>query len=522
MLASIVANVLGKLTSGGQADLTPEEADALPALLREGLLRSVAVDPQAGPRLSLLRAQLSAARGIDAAQESALREQILALSDALAEASGGVELRGLGDGGAYRAGGSALGTYHLTQKGRALLGDLGPRASRVGALELSTFLVALDALKANVAERASRAQQIVANLHTPGHPSPFEGAARLAALGGAARREPAPLVARHLNEAYRATASSTLTPKERWSCAESAVLAVAQLEHAGPIVADLLALRQSLTTQYGLADGEDALDAAVMLLPWPEAERARALERSIQLSNYVRSATGAGLPLATTLIVERTKNLDEVLAARLVFMNRELVARGLSAGDAAVSSALLSLHDGDASWLMSRTDALQAYLGRFAPIALWAPAAALALLEADVPEILDDVRLASAAVQRHLLAGSGAEAVGLAIKLLFLVAALGHGNEGDAEEQLMLRPAITAAAQRLGLAGIATSLPMLLVAGAAFHRPLLTAQEVALAAAPMHDSYVYGASGWGSSGSSGWGSSGWGSSGWGGGHRSWG
>lgn len=511
MRSSIVASVLSKLTTGGRAEVTPEEAEAFPSLMREGLMGAATVDPEAAPRLARLRAELVAARGTD--REAALREAILALSDVMAEASGGVEIIALGDGGAYRGAGQSVGTYHLTQKGRALLSDLGPRAPRVGAMSLADFQVALDALKRQMGARTERARVIMTAL---GNVEP-RGAARLAALGAAARREPTANVAFYLSEAHKVTTSSELTPNERWSCAESAVLAVGQLEHARPIAQDLIKLRNSLFAQYAHGRSEDALDAAVMLLPWPEAERARAIERAAGLATYFRTATNAGLPLANALVIERTRTIDELLSARLVSMYRELSAQGLSPDEAAVTSALLSLSEGDAGWLVARTGSLSSYLGRFSPTPLWGPAAALSLLQADVPEILDDVRLASAAVQRDLLASSGAEAIGLAIKLLLLVADLGHGQEGDAEEQLPMRPEISAAAHRLGLAGLTTSLPTLLVASAAFHRPLLTAHDVALAAAPMHDSYVFGTSGWGSGWSSGWGSSSWGS-----GHRHYG
>lgn len=512
MNAALAAAILTKLTAGGRVELNAEESAALPGLIERGLVSRAAIDPDAGPTMARLRGELTDARNAGrSAREAELREEILALSDRVASASGGVELHSTGDGGAYRAAGSVLGTFHLTHEGRALLGDLGPRAPRVGDLSVEQFGAAMLALRGRVEARAGRAKDVVLGLSSP---EP-RGAARLAAIGAAARSEHPGHLAQVLAMAYAQTANGPLTPSERWACAECAVLAVGRLEDAPAIVNDILKLRQTLFTQYAYGRSEDALDAAVMLLPWAQAERDQAIERAAQLATHLRSVTNVALPLANALLVERTRPIDQGLAARMISMFRDLSGRGASPEDAMATAAMLSLSDGDAAWLVARADALQSYLGRFSPTPLWTPAGALALLVADVPEVLDDLRLASAATQKVLLSTSGAEAIGLAIKLLLVVAALGHGNEGDAEEGLVLRPGIAAAARRLGLAGLATSLPMLLAASTAFHKPLLTAHDVALAAAPMHSSYVYGSSGYGSSG---WGSS---SSGWGGG-RSWG
>jgi len=507
--ASIVASILGKLTAAGTAELSPDEADALAALVQAGWATRSSDDSDGREELGRLRARLTQARAAgSAAQEGELREAILTLSDRIAEASGGVVLRAADDGGAYRGGARGLGSYHLTHKGRALLGDLGPRSPRLPGLTLGDFEEAVGQLKIRLDERATRARDIVLQLK---HPAAM-GAARLAALGVSARTGLAEHIALYLGQAFVESNSTMLPDAERWSAAESALLVVGALEHSRPIMLDLLTLRQSIVTQYTQGRGEEALDAAVLLLPWSEAERAAAIQRCTSLALNFRAATEATLPLSSALLIERTRVLDELLGARLVSMYRGLRAHGAAEAEAVTTAALLSLSDGDASFLVSRADALQSYLGRFSPTPLWSAAGALALLTAGVPEILDDLQLASAATQRVLLATSGAEAIGLAVKLLLVVAALGHGNEGDPEESLVLRPAMAPSANNLGIAGLATSLSMILAATATFHRPLLTAHDVALSAAPMHSSYVYGSSGY-YGGSSSWGS---------GGGRSWG
>jgi hypothetical protein len=339
------------------------------------------------------------------------------------------------------------------------------------------------------------------------------GASRLAALGVATRHESAAHLGLYLNAAHQDLASSPLTAAERWSAAESAVLAVGPLDGTVPVVRQLVALRNEIFAAYSHGRSEDALDAAVLLLPWPEADRASAIQRAATLANQFRGATNAGLPLALALVVERARPGSELSAARLISLFGGLSQRGASPDDATQAAAFLALSDADPHYLATRTEALVGFVSRFSPTPLWGAAAALALLDGELSGVIDDLRVCSAATQRHLGAGSGAEAIGLAIKLLLLVAALGLGQEGDAEESLVLRPRIAETVRRLGMAGLTTSLPAGLPIGAAFHTPLLTAHDVALAAAPMHDSYVYGSSGYA------------GGSSWGGGHRhhrSWG
>lgn len=501
MDASLLASVLSQLAAGGRAELAPDEIEVLRAAVSAGLLVEARPDPAATTELTRLRAELAAARGTP--RQDALRSEILRLSDRLAESSGGVEVAMRAEG-AYRGASSAIGAYHLTHPGRALLGDLGPRVGRVRGMRYDEFLPALQALKGRIDERARRAREVMGAL---GEVQPL-GASRLAALGVAARAESAMHLGLYLKQAFHDTTGTPLTPAERWSAAESAVLATGRLEDTVPVVRQLVALRNQLFSQYAHGRSEDALDAAVLLLPWPEEERAAAIQRAAGLATHVRNAANAAVPLSTALVVERARPGGELSAARMVSLHALLAPTGAAPDDAVAAAAFLSLADADPAYLVGRTESLLGYVSRFSPTPLWAAAAALALLDGDVSAIVDDLRLTSAATQRHLGAGSGAEAIGLAIKLLLLVATLGLGSDGDAEESLALRPRIAETVRRLGMAGLTTSLPAGLPIGAAFHSPLLTAHDVALAAAPMHDSYVFGSGG------------GYGTSGWGGGHRS--
>jgi hypothetical protein len=517
MDASLLASVLSQLAGGGRAELAADAIEALRYAVSQGLAAPTSADPGAAAALARLRGELAIARGTP--DEAALRSEILALSDRLAESSGGVEIVS-GLGGTYRGGGDSLGSFHLTHAGRALLGDLGPRAERARGMRHDEFVPALVVLRSQIQARAARAGVI---RNVLGEREPV-GAMRLAALGVAARGEEPTAIAQRLAETIAMTASSALTPAERWSAAESALLAAGRIEDGPDVVRQLVPLRDRLLAQFSYGRTEDALDAAVLLLPWPEPEQRAAIARAAELSTHFREAAYAGLPLSLALVLERARPGAELSAARLVAQFAALAPapRGTPdqplPDDAVAAATLLSLADADPEHLAQRTRTLLHYVSRFAPTPLWSAAAALALLEGEVDAIVDDLRLTSAATQRYLGASTGAEAIGLAIKLLLLVASLGLGADGDPEEVVALRPRIAPSVRRLGLAGLATSLPSGLPLGAAFHAPLLTAHDVALAAAPMHDSYVFGSSGgWGGGG---WGGGGSGGGGWGGGGRS--
>ena len=123
--------------------------------------------------------------------------------------------------------------------------------------------------------------------------------------------------------------------------------------------------------------------------------------------------------------------------------------------------------------------------------------AMLTLIEGATNGLLDDLRLASAEVQRYQLAVGGAEAMMHAIKLLVQSSLLAHGTEADPEESIALVARALPAATGLGLAGASSALPMVLSAVTTFHRPMLDAAVVyETAYQPTHSDYVFGG-GWG-------------------------
>jgi hypothetical protein len=152
---------------------------------------------------------------------------------------------------------------------------------------------------------------------------------------------------------------------------------------------------------------------------------------------------------------------------------------------------------------VERWRALRQYLARFAADGMAIAAALLTWIALEPPEILDDLRLASAALAKQRMAGGGAETMTLAIKLLLGIAALAAGREGDPEECLALAPSPVATLPHLGLAGALSALPIASAAVTAFHRTVLdAAAEWERVFHPTHSSWVYGGStrrshGWG-------------------------
>ena len=117
----------------------PAEKDALLDALRAGGLARTAPDPGVErAHLTTLRAEL--ARIVEARSASAdpalvgrergLRTAIVELSERLAESEGSAEIRRLSLSGPYRGGAGPSTRWQLTQRGRVLLSDLGPRRPR--------------------------------------------------------------------------------------------------------------------------------------------------------------------------------------------------------------------------------------------------------------------------------------------------------------------------------------------------------------------------------------------------------
>ncbi|MCZ7681296.1 MAG: hypothetical protein M5U28_21915 [Sandaracinaceae bacterium] len=141
MRAADAGWLLSAIARGGVVELPAGKDELLEALGSAGLVRTA---PDPGPeraQLAQLRgelARIAAARaggGADpalAGRERGLRSAIVEMSERLAESEGATEIRRV-SGAPYR-GGAALGgqRWQLTQRGRRLLSDLGPRSMRLG------------------------------------------------------------------------------------------------------------------------------------------------------------------------------------------------------------------------------------------------------------------------------------------------------------------------------------------------------------------------------------------------------
>jgi hypothetical protein len=271
------------------------------------------------------------------------------------------------------------------------------------------------------------------------------------------------------------------------------------------VPAAIVRWRDDLLTRYCAGRPEDALDAMLLLAAVQGAERETRVARAARFAGEM-AQQGAPTPLSLALLVtaggESAPSPESVALAYRAM--GALTSDPLEALTVAAFAAIQSNVSIESQLARIRT--LHRYLARIAPTGMLTAAALLALLDGDEGGVLDDLRLASKAVQERRLVPGGAEATSLAVKLLLHSALLARGNEGDPEESaaLALRALPSVAAFELasqGLGTLSATLPLLAGSVVAFHRPMLDAAVLYEDhSRPMHSDYVFGG-GWAGGGS---------------------
>ncbi len=470
-------------------------------LVRRGLLRDA---PDPGPeraRLESLRQELAAVGRQrvftpgDVAlvgRERALRTEILGLSEQIAKSESAAALRRTG-GGPYRGGFGAVGRVALTQRGRALLSDLGPRHARAQALELDAFEAEMTALRAAFDQRAARAALVGTTLRA----GAALGHAQNSVLVGlsALRAEPA-RAAMAFDAAFGNVERmlAVQAPADRAAAAECLCLAVEDVAHAHDprLATQLVAMIHDLVHRFRVAF-EDALDATAILSHAPMHDREPRIALANELSVALR-ARGRAISLTYALLATTDHRvLPPHLPSTLAYLDEVLAREVSDPAERMATAVLVAFPRVDHDAQLARWRVIRQYLARVSPDGMSVAAALLAWLSLEPEEILDHLRLASQALARHGIAGTGAETVTTASKLLLAMAALASGAEGDPEERLALAPQATPGLAHVGLQGTLAALP--LAAVSAFHHTVLS-----VAAAwertyhPTHTSYVHGRS----------------------------
>lgn len=501
MRAGDAGRLLSGIAKNGELELAAGSEALLDRLLEWKLIRAA---PEPGPqaaRLAALREQLvQMGRGrsgvtVDAAfvaRERQLRTEILELSEEVARSESATVLRSSG-GGPYRGGAAGFSRVQLTQLGRRALADLEPRLTRVEAMELGTFGNEMRDLRALFDERARRAAEIARHLRS----GPSLGPARLAVPIGLSvlRADPAQ-AARAFDAAIAGVRGGawgiSTNPASEAALAECLCLAVGDLRHAEDysVISRLVAMPHDLQRRFRVAL-EDALDATALLTHLYPEHREPKLALALRLSAALQPR-GRSISLAYALIaVADQEQLPSHLPLALAHLDDVLARELRDAPERMAVAVLISAPGNDATTQLQRWRAIRQYLARVSPEGMSIAAALLAWLALEPAEILDDLRLASQALAKHGLAGTGAETVTLASKLVLAMAAMAAGAEGDPEERLALAPIATPALPLIGLQGVLAALP--LTAVNAFHHTVLTAATAwERSYHPTHSSYVFG------------------------------
>ncbi|MCA9489456.1 MAG: hypothetical protein KC621_06020 [Myxococcales bacterium] len=294
-------------------------------------------------------------------------------------------------------------TPQLTFRGRDLQGELRTRVGRVGAEPLSVFLTAFEDFRKRLSDTAARAAGLLAKL-SPENAAVDEIHLRAAALSLATARPTDALegVVRDFGTALSAVRTAAPDDEARVQLAE------AWASHPSGRVADLLELARLAATVVPHAD--DAVSASA--IAWGEGgERERVLRSGVSLAK----GWGPGELAPGVLLVAAE---GEGRADRVPNLLPSLASVEPDASAARWAAVLLALSPAEPALALTRFQQVRGWLSRFGTDGLSAPAAMLVLLDADAPELLDDLRLASNAVRTHKLSLSALENLALGVKLL--------------------------------------------------------------------------------------------------------
>ncbi len=502
MRAREAAWLLDAIARNQQVELSDAQGAGIEALVARDLVRAAAAaGPHEQARLAELRqallriGQRRAAGDPDPSlvtHERALRSEILELSERLARSEGATVLRMIG-GSPYRGGVGGGSRVQLTQRGRALLGDLRPRATRVETMSLDAFEAEMGALRSAFDDRARRAAEILGRTKEgPGlgsHGPPV-------AVGLALMRTDPAQAARAFDLALGRVRQVLfhIDPVAQVAAAECLCLTADDPARASdsPRPESFRSIVVDLQNRYRVGH-EDALDTTALLAQVPAALRDRRLIMAQELASRLR-ARGRQISLAYALIaLAGHEVLPDHLHATLSGLDDTLAREIRDPAERMATAVLIAFPQSDVREHLPRWRTLRQYLSRVSPDGMAVEAALLAWLSPSPDEILDVLRLASQALAKHGVAGSGAETITTASKLLLGMAGMAGGREGDPEEALALAPRAPEGLAHLGLSGTLASLPAAAVQ--AFHYTVLQlAQGWEQSHHPTHSSYVFGRS----------------------------
>ena len=287
----------------------------------------------------------------------------------------------------------------LTFRGRDLIGELQTRPRRAES-ELADFFAETNALRLKLGERAQAAATLLAAV-SPKRKHVDEVHLRAAAVGLGATP----------NDAVQLLAAIDAPPAGLAPHMLAAIVEGVLLNPHPTSVSACITLAGAIP-----GGGDDALWAALVLLPLPPQAQAAAITPVMTLRAMAGSALAAALLYRAS--PEERGALPGLCTA--------LEALGTRPGQASLAAALLILAPGTPDAALARFKSLFPRLCRFAPEpGLAVPTAMLTLLALPDEELLDDLRLACAAIQAAGLSLGPVENVGLGIKLLMHVACVG-------------------------------------------------------------------------------------------------
>jgi hypothetical protein len=394
--------------------------------------------------------------------------------------------------------------FHITYKGRELLGELDQRILRVGDADLKRFVNEMNTIKSHFNERSSQAQKILRRI-SPKFPTTDEMHLRSAAVGLSSRIGEYEVASRLFIEAFQDI--SKALKRNGSAC-------VTLAESLSIIAQDKAELRSLVGQAKNLIlnsmpedfDVEDRIRAASIILS-TEGDAEAMLEHTMSLSKRRTPENPSVAALLASQFGTRSgkiRTYTDWIGARdeeggvfwkFVNIHKDLSQETDDELETAMAAALLSSADMSIEVAEERYRNAMAMLRRLGVGEMEVPSAMIAVLPASLEESMDNLRLAAASIGANRLSLGGVENLSLGMKLLMHSAAIPVKVESEAEvpiRSLTIKshpvPSVLTIAGVSVAAGLALSAGILAFHEFSFHRRAI--QDYAFH--PVHYHYVYG------------------------------
>jgi len=380
---------------------------------------------------------------------------------------------------------------YVTYKGRELLGMLEQRIHRVEGTELGVFLSELEEIKNHFNVCSKKAREILKKI-SPMFPGTDEIHFRSAAVGLSGKKESPEEIGALFISAYKEISDGlTWNGPVAITLAESLTILADDKSELDSLVKKAIEL---IKTEW--SPGYDKKDQvrAVSIILSSKKDPEDLLKRTKEISEKYSPSWPSPAAFLATQSRTRTRDREDLFQRFEIYRN-QICPNSTPTLEHLMAATLMTSTEDPIEEVLQRYSKAKSMLNQFNGSSMEVPSAMIAILPMDVPEAMDNLRLASASIRANRLSLGGMENLSLGMKLLMNSATF-QIDVGEKAPSPMptVRTTRIMGLSVLGITGISIASALVVGAGLlAFHE--LTLHNLAVrdyAFHPVHMHYIYG------------------------------